>query len=264
MSRFFMGSICVALTTIIIGCGGSAPSPVNIESKGTFALVSFSLHNSIVERGKEADSGPGLLQDKENYYGDHMVALEDMMDQFFDNKREIFISVPFIGLNAITENEYYANETKHVPRMVMGRNIAPGANMLTAREINYVSPYDSDKLDNLAEELGADVLVMVENNAEFYLSGGLGLSVGNLNVGGGAGTLNLKTRVIFYEPGQGIIVDNTFSNDSDEKIPMIQGTVDTKDFPRCIAPAMQLNIADMKSFFIEQKEKALELETQEL
>lgn len=237
------------------GCGGTITKkpPINLESKGKLALVSYSLNNSIVEKGKKSDSGPGLLQKKEKYFEDHIEALEGILDDFLNNMNDVFGNAPVIDIASVTDNETYQNLTKHIPKKVMGKDVAPGADKLIVKGVNYVSKADTEKLDKLAQELGVDLLVLVENQAEYSMSGGVGLKMGSLSLRGGAATLTLKTNLSLYEPGQGIILNESFSNDSEEKIPMVQGHVNTKHYPKCLLSAGKKNIDAMKNFFVEQK-----------
>lgn len=266
MSKFFSCSVLAVVSLIgFCGCGGKTTrAPINLESKGKLALVSYSLNKSIVEKGKKADSGPGLLQKKEKHYEDHILALEGIVDDFLNNINDVFGDVHIIDVSSVIENETYQNITKHVPKMVMGKDVAPGSDQLVARGINYVSGNDTEKLDKLAQELGAEVLVLVGNQAEYSMNSGIGLSMGSLGLSGGSAVLNLKTNISLYQPGQGIILSEYFENSSDEKIPMVQGRVNSKHYPKCLLSAGKKNIAEMKTFFMEQKKLSQQQQTQQM
>ncbi len=95
---------------------------------------------------------------------------------------------------------------------------------------------------------------MVENQADYNMEGGAQIGLGNLKVGGGSAGINLTTTVTIHEKGVGTIMNKKFTSSSDEKIPMIQGTVSTKHYPKCLLPAHRKNMDAVAVYLKEQKE----------
>ncbi len=256
--RFSSAAAISALTasTFLFGCFSGSKTFVNLKGKGEMALVSYSLNKSITEKGQEDSSGPGLLQSKKKYYKDHVAALEAMYGDFADSVDLIFSDVSLVDIQKTAENEFYKERTVHVPKIVMGKDIATGSNELTTAGINYVSTYDTELLDSLSDALGVPLLLLVSNSANYNLEGGAQIGLGNLKVGGGAAKMNLTTTVTIYEKGVGTIMNRSFTGSSDERIPMIQGTISTEHYPKCLRSAHSKNMAAVAMYLREQKEAA--------
>ncbi|HEX3019222.1 MAG TPA: hypothetical protein VHP36_02925 [Chitinispirillaceae bacterium] len=267
MSKFsIMGTLLVSagISAAILSCAGTPSKPVIIEGKGTVALVSYSLNKSIVKQGQEPDNqGPGLLQKaikgRENaeadYYQDQIEALVGIYQQFIDQMSDVF-SVPFMDVSTVTGNESYQSETKRVPKMVMGVDIAPGKDQFTTGNLNFIDFTDKEKLNKLAAQLKADLLMLVYNDANYDLytgvSGGL--------FSGGAAKLYLNTTIYIYDPKIGdYIFRKTFTGQSDENIPMVQNYVNTKHFPKCSLSAHQKNLNAIKAFLQSEKQRAAQI-----
>lgn len=244
------------VSTFLLGCFSGSKTFVNLEGKGEMAVVSYSLNKSITEKGQEESSGPGLLQNKEKYYEDYVAALEVMYGDFQENADRVFADVTLSDIQTITENDFYRERTVHVPKVIMGKDIATGSDELTTGGLNYVSTYETELLDSLSNELGVPLLLLVSNRADYSMEGGAKLGLGNLKISGGAARMNLTTAVTIYEKGSGTIMNKSFTSSSDENIPMIQGTVSTKDYSKCLYSAHRKNMDAIALYLKEQKDAA--------
>ncbi|KMQ49507.1 hypothetical protein CHISP_3582 [Chitinispirillum alkaliphilum] len=242
--------ILVALTVVVsvLGCFSGSAKFVNVQEHGPIAMVSFSLDNSIVPEGAERCTGPGLLQDEEKYYENHVKTAEALLEIFSDNLRGIFLDANFLDQHAVLSNEQYQELTKHVPRIVMGQDIAPGRNMITVGGFNYVSAYSRDILENLTEILDVEMLLLIENTLSYEMSRAL--------ISSGISNALLNTTVYLYQKGEGIVFSNTFRTSSDEALTLIAGTASTERYPVVARSAGMKIIEEIRSHMIYQKEMA--------
>lgn len=245
-----------ALTlTVLSGCGGSKTMPVNLETRGKIALVSFSLDKSIEKRG-EKDSGPGLLQNKDKYYEHHKSALSRMFEQFISSTPEVFGAASMESVETIKGNAEYQELTKHVPKVIMGKDISIGANFLSPEGFNYVSAYDKEKPVKLAAALNSQLLLFVENEACYDAHAAVG--IGPLKASGTA-KLFLRTDVSVYCPQEKkIILSRSVENSSDETFSLVNGEIiiDDSSYPPAISSAFQKNLQEIKEYIKSQKEAA--------
>ncbi len=238
---------------LLSGCGGSSTqSYPQIEGKGRIAVVSYSLNRSIVQKGDDPGTGPGILQNKEKYYIPYQAAVDTMWRQFIDQIGPSFDNAEFVSIDEIRGNQQYQELTRHKPKVVMGKDIAPGASYLTPEGINYVSLLDQEKTNAINESIGADLLMLVENDASYKMHAGV--SIGGL--GGGAGVMELQTTLYLWEPGNGVIWKKTYKTVSDEKAPIVQGAMGAKHFARLLASANQTLFSAVKADVLKGKEEA--------
>lgn len=140
-----VGTVVAGIAILLAGCGGSIKY-VDISQSAPIAVVGFSLDKSITERGKSRDQGPGLLQKPEEYYKNHQLAVNQLWSEFKEQYRDIFLGVEVVDVDAIVGNESYKELTKHVPKKIMGKDMAPGSGELIAEGgLNYVA---SEKTPN--------------------------------------------------------------------------------------------------------------------
>jgi hypothetical protein len=260
-TRFFVGlSLCSACAALFFaGCGGSSTQSFpQLDEKGSIAVVGYGLNKSIVLKGKDASTGPGLLQKKENYYAKHREAVEDMWRQFTENIGPAFDNATFVSFEEIGSSDAYRELTKHTPKMVMGKDVSVGGSYMSPEQINYVSDSDEEKLAALAEKLDAGLLMVVENSAQYKMHAGV--SIGGL--GGGAGVMELETEITLWEPGTGVIWNKTYKTSSDEKAPIAQGTMAKKHFPRLLASANEALFEEIKADIAKSKAAAAESATE--
>ncbi len=248
--------VCSALVFgSLTGCGGMKSMPVNLETRGKIALVSFILDKSIEKRG-ERDSGPGLLQNKDKYYQYHKAALDQIFQQFLDSKSDVFGAVTMEDVETVKSNTEYQAITKHVPKMIMGKDISLGANYLSPEGLNYVSAYDKEKPVKVATALNTQLLLFVENKACYDANAAIG--IGPLKASGTA-KLFLTTSFSVYSPEEKkVILTRSFENSSDQTFALVNGEImiDDSSYPPAISSAFQKNLQNIKEYIASQKQAA--------
>lgn len=235
--------------TALLSCSLPPPKYVNIEDHGKIALVSFSMNRSIVGTGQEKDRGPGLLQKSKKYYSGHEESLDVLWTKFRDEIGDVFLNVPFVDFDEVTSNEKYQELTKHKPKMIMGKDVAPGSDQMSPEEINYISVYDKKKLDSVAAIFGVELLLLIENQMGYDSSSAI-ISIKTSH-------LNLNTKIHLYKPGEGVIMSGSFEGKSDERISLLAGEAKSEDFAGCTSSAAQKVLVRMKEYIIKQKENAI-------
>lgn len=246
--RMLLIGSCSAL---LVGCG--SPRYVDVGQSAPIAIVAFSLDKSIVEDGKERSSGPGLLQKAENYYKNHQIAIDGLWRDFKESYKDIFLGAEVLDVESVASNEEYRNLTKHVPKMVMGTDIASGANYLTANGgLNYVSSTDKALLDKLPGLFNARLLTIIEYTGSYAMS--TGISIGKF--GAGAAKMKLTARLSLYEPGKGIVLSQLFSADSDESYAMVAGALVSDNYEKGLCSAQRKLLPQIKAFLQTQQSKA--------
>jgi len=248
-----VGAACLAGG--MIGCGGSIKY-VDITQSAPIAVIGFSLDKSIVEEGKERSGGPGLLQKAENYYKHHQEAIDALWSDFTSQYRDLFLGAEAIDVATIASDAEYKELTKHVPKMMMGTDIAPGSNFLApANGLNFVSSTDKVVLDKLAAKFNAKLLMGIDYSADYSMT--TGVKLGPLS--GGAAKLNLKASVFLYEAGKGIVMQQSFTESSDESYAMVQGELVSDNYAKGLTSAQKKLLPKMKQYFETQKTKANEV-----
>jgi hypothetical protein len=238
---------------ILSGCGGA--KYIDISQNAPVAVVSFSLDKSIVEQGKQKDNGPGLLQKAANYYKNHQIAVDALWNDFKASYRDMLLGSDVIDVESIASNEQYRELSKHTPKMMLGTDIAPGSSALVATGgLNYVSSYDKNVLDKIAATLNAKLLMCIEYTGSYAMN--TGLSIGNF--GAGAAKMKLTAAINLYEPGKGVVLTNSFSEDSDELFPMVGGELLSENYAKGFSSAQKKLLPKIKSFLQNQQTKAKE------
>ncbi|MBN1603474.1 MAG: hypothetical protein JW915_17825 [Chitinispirillaceae bacterium] len=246
------GMFVAGATLLFAGCGGSIKS-IDISQSAPVAVVSFSLNNSIHEEGKERNSGPGLLQKAVDYYKNHQIAVNQLWTDFKAQYRDILLGTEVVDVDAITSNESYRELTKHVPKVVIGKDIAPGANELIAEGgLNYVSPINKELMEKVAAQVNAKLLVTIEYTGSYSMNAGIG--IGNLSAG--AAKMNLKASLTMYEKGKGIVMQKTFTQKSDESFPMVQGIMISDNYAKGLSSAHNKMLPEIKAYLLDSQAKA--------
>ena len=251
--KHITGTFVAGVTTLFFaGCGGSIKY-IDISQNTPIAVVSFSLNNSIHEEGKERDSGPGLLQKAADYYKNHQIAVNQLWTDFKVQYRDILLDADVVDIDAITSNESYREMTRHVPKMMVGKDIAPGANELVAEGgLNYISPVNKELMEKVAAQMNAKLLVTIAYTGSYSMNAGIG--IGNLSAG--AAKMNLKASVAMYEKGKGIVMQKTFTQKSDESFPMVQGILLSDNYAKGLSSAHAKMLPEIKAYLLDSKTKA--------
>ncbi len=241
-----------AFAVFLSGCGGGIEF-IDISQKAPIAVVSFSLNKSIVEDGKERDRGPGLLQKAENYYKNHRIAIDSLWSDFKTGYREMFLGAEAIDIETIVSNEKYRELTKHVPKMMLGVDMAPGADVLTANSgLNFAPSSDNAIMDQIAALANAKLLMCIEYTGSYAMSSGISIA----GIGAGAAKMKLSADIILYEPGKGIVLRKIFSESSDESFPMVGGILLSENYAKGFSSAQKKLLPQIKYYLQDQQAKA--------
>jgi hypothetical protein len=249
---------CCCAAAIACGITGCFPPPsyIDITQKGTIALVSFGMDKSISAVGGEKDTGPGLLQkmakgrekSEQQYYRHHQASVDTMWGQYKERIRDAMLGVELVDFDTVMNSPAYQELTRHVPKIVMGSDIAPGADMLTPEKMNYVGTNETATLDQLAELFGADLLLLVSNTIDYDSTSAIvSVKVSRINV-----TANLA----LYEKGTGLVDQATFKGSSDERINLLLGTANPEKYEKGVASANRKVLDTIAAYFADQKDKA--------
>jgi hypothetical protein len=252
-----MKNIITLLTCIcaffLFGCGGRMY--IDITQKAPIAVVGFSLNKSISEEGKEKNGGPGLLQQAVDFYKNHQIAVDTLWANFKTGYKDMFLGSEIIDLESIPANEKYREMTKHTPKMMLGMDVAQGGDVLTATNgLNYVSPTDKAIMDNLAGLLNAKLLVCIDYTGSYAMN--VGISIGSF--GAGAAKMKLTAKITIYEPGKGIVLEESFKESSDESFPLIGGVLVSDNYAKGLSSAHKKLFPEIKNFLQKEQMKAKE------
>lgn len=238
----------------LVGCGGGLKS-IDVTENAPIAVVSFSLNKSIVEEGKEADNGPGLLQKADNYYKNHQEAVNQLWSDFKSDYRDVLLGTDVIDVESIVSNEQYRELSKHIPKMVMGKDIASGGSALLAQGgLNHVSSGDTEKMDKIAALLNAKLLMCIDYSGSYAMS--TGVSIGGF--GAGAAKMKLSASVVLYEPGKGVVLRQSFKADSDDVFPLVGGILLSENYAKGLSTAQAKLLPQIKQYLKTQQTKAKE------
>jgi hypothetical protein len=256
MSMRLTVGLLLPVAAILSSCSIPKMVPVNVEEKGNIAVVGYSLNQSVEKCDEEKSSGPGLLQNKEKYYENHVKAVNDLWGQFKENIKPQFGNAQFVDFPVIEQNQEYLELTKHVPKMVLGKDVTMGSDEICPLNINYVSVLDSAKLNKVAKIFNAGLLMYVEINACYEPSVAIG--IGPIKPSGTA-KLKVTATVHLYEPGKGVVLSSNFTDYADQSVPLIAGVVtpdDTK-MGEYMTSAQAKIFPKIKSYIEAEKQKAL-------
>jgi len=253
MSRMrFVAVACAA--ALFAGCGGGLKS-IDISQQAPIAVVGFSMNKSIVQKDKAPDQGPGLLQKSENYYQHHQEAVEALWSELKAQYRDLCLGAEVVDIEKVAADENYQKLTKHVPKVMLGKDIAPGNSVLVpSGGLNYISTMDKDKLEKVATMFGAKLLMTIDYSAYWAMNAGLEIN----GIGGGAGKMWLRAVVSMYEPGKGVVLVQSFEESSDEQFPVVQGIMLSDNYAKGLTSANKKLLPKIKSYFEAQKSKANE------
>jgi hypothetical protein len=247
--------LCTLVTgaaLLFAGCAGSMKY-IDISKNAPIAVVGFTLNKSIVEEGKAPDRGPGLLQKAVDYYRNHQAAVNQLWADFKGQYRDVLLESGVIDIETIAVNDKYRELTKHVPKMMLGVDVAPGANELTADGgLQYVYSSDKALMENLATQLNAKLLVCIEYTASYAMSAGIQIG----GIGGGAAKMKLRASLSMYEKGKGIVAQQSFSEESDESFPIIQGILLSENYAKGLSSAQKKILSTMKKYLLDNQVKA--------
>ncbi len=183
----------------------------------------------------ENDDGPGLLQKEDAYYKDHQAALDSIW-KAFESKLPAAVGVDVVPVSVLSGSPEYLALTKHVPKKLLGKDIAPGANQLVAAGLNWVSPANNAKLlDSVAKLSGAGQLLLVENRGSYKMHGGV--AIGGL--GAGVAKMRIDAHLHLYRPGKGVVWSGSYRGESSETGAIVAGTMSTSAYPKLLPQAFE-------------------------
>lgn len=247
-----VGTLALAAALGLTGCAGSIKY-VDIQQGAPIAVIGFSLNKSIVEEGKEPSRGPGLLQKAENYYKNHQEAVNVLWNDFKEQLGDILLGSEIVATETIIANGEYQTLTKHVPKMMLGTDVAPGAKELPADGgLNFVNSGDNALMEKLSAVLSAKMLMTVELSGSYAMSTGVSIA----GIGAGAAKMKLTVAVTLYEKEKGIVLQQTFSDESDDIFPMVGGELLSDNYAKGLSSAQKKILPQIKSYFSTQQEKA--------
>lgn len=242
--------LSISFVVILTSCAGSLKYP-KVDSLKNLALVGYSLDHSIVmEDSKETIGGPGLLQDRAEYYKHHMIAVEQGYAEFVQTMPEAF-GATFIDQQAVTANPYYIETFKESETTVLGITSKSNENTMLPIGTNLINIYDKAPLNKLAEELGVDGLIVVSNKAEFSPTASF--------LGAGKAGMRIKSTVSLYVPGKGITWIRTYRLISEETVGFALNHVSDEDIPVLYADAHKKLAGEIKATIERGKAKEAEL-----
>lgn len=250
---------CAAVVFTMVGCL-KKPTAIDITEKEKIALVSFALDKTISYEGSsEVDNGPGMLQKavkgkekgEADYFEHHQKVVDALLKEYNSQITSSMLNVPFVDFTVIKENNSYQDLTKHIPKIVMGTDINPGASFIVPEGINYISEYDSDKLDLVADAIGTTTLLLVKHKVDFEKAEAL--------IEIKTSRMSLTTDLTLYEKGEGIISSWTFKARSEKGISLILGTPNPKDFEEAVLSANEDIMQGIKEYYTNQKSKKEQL-----
>ncbi|MFP4164520.1 MAG: hypothetical protein ACLFQB_11075 [Chitinispirillaceae bacterium] len=229
--RFFAGKRCRYLTSIALGgvvilltgCFLTGGNYLIVKDRGEVAIVSFALDRSVNAVGDSSiDHGAGLLnskEEKETYWDDHQEVVDALYELYKENISKALLGAPVLDPQKVAASNEYLKLTEYKPKVVMGKDIAPGWNQIPAAGTNYVSPYDKEKMEKLCEIFDVDLLVTVTNKASFDVLDSVrvepdGFGTRHIPLGFAV----LETDMYLYEKGNGIVWSGTYRDLNSENI----------------------------------------------
>ncbi len=254
-------TVLVSITTIaIILFTGCLPPPVviDITAKNKVVLVSFAMDKTISAVGGEENTGPGLLQrigkskeeSDKKFFKYEQESVDAMWRLYKENIKSSLLNASLIEFDEVMNNNDYQALTKHVPKVVMGKDMATGSSMLSPEKMNYVSSYDTDKLDSLGRLFNADLLVLVDNKINYDSS--------HATISINISRINVMSTITLYEPGKGELDHETFKASSDEKVNLLLGVANPKKYEAGVISATNKLFPKIEAYFKMKKERAAE------
>lgn len=181
---------------VVLGLSGCASLP-KMTGQERVALVSFSLEKSIVQTGKQRDNGPGIFDNKSDYYVYHKEALAAAWDLFKPRAKAVFGAMKLVDLSSIEGNSGVLEVTKPVKISVFGMEKVLADDYVYPDGLNWVDLTDAKTAKLLAARVNADVLVSISLKAEYDLY--TGMTIGG--VGGGAANMTVTATVTAVKDG---------------------------------------------------------------
>lgn len=251
-SRFFLLTTGICIVALCVSC--SIPRKfLYVEGKGKIAVASFSVDKSIVEEGTESSTGPGLLQNKENYFEQLQTAVESMWGQVKDSLAAVFGSAEFIPFDAVFSNPKYIEATTYAPVKLMGLQMTPGENDLTPSGCRFVDSYDKKTMNALFEPLGADFLLVFENTAALRPN-----AAGKQLIIGEKALIVLTTKITLYHKSGEYAWSTVITSLSDSDARMINHEIAKDQYPILLPQAHAKIFKEIRDEIELGKKKAAE------
>jgi len=238
------------------------PKYIDLTQKSKIAVVGFSLDKTIAaENKKEVDQGPGLLQKmvkgkekaEDDYFQYHKQALDGIWAQFKENIQDALLGIPLVSFDEIVNNQRLLALTK--PKE---SKFSISSMKLNPEGLNYVSAYNSNLMDSICSILGCDLLLVVDNKANFDSVPPPIRSEGSAIViePTARAHINLKTTLYIHEKGKGLIATEEFTTKSDDKMLVVWTNSSPEEYPKLMMQANAKVYSKIKEEFLYHKTKA--------
>ncbi len=241
-----------------------------VEGKGDIALVSFSIDRRIREENDtNAIDGPALIEtrkNRENWWDRHQLSIDIMYNQFRNHLSEALPTTKLVPHDSIVMNKTYRMTTKHVPKIIMGKDISLGWSQISTEGLNWVSGFDNEKLDTLCTEFGVQLAMAVECEARWHVTDSvIEEHSGFATISHNMGYILLDVSVILHEKGSGIVWSRNYTGlTADDWVPLQWSSdeppqMKKSDFPAQLENALLKVYPKIKADAIRGKE-AMELQ----
>lgn len=260
----FMLFTSIAITVCLLSSCLPPPKYIDLTQKSKIAVIGFSLDKTIAaENKKEVDQGPGLLQKmvkgkekaEDEHFQYHKQALDGIWTQFKENIQDALLGIPLVSFDEIVNNESLLGLTK--PKE---SKFSISSMKLNPEGLNYVSAYNSSLMDSICGILGCDLLLVVDNKADFDSVPPPIRSEGSTIVikPTARAHINLKTTLYIHEKGNGLMAIEEFTTKSDDKMLVVWTNSSPEEYPKLLMQANAKVYSKIKEEFLFHKKKAAE------
>lgn len=264
-----MSLASAAITACLLSSCIPPPKYIDLTQKSKIAVVGFSLDRTIAaENSKEVDQGPGLLQKMvkgkekavDEHFQYHKQALEGIWAQFKENIQDALLGIPMVGFDEVVNNQKILELTKPKEKKFMGTDFSLAAQKLNPEGLNYVSAYDSEIMDSICGLLGCDLLLVVDNKANFdSVPPPIRSEGGALVISPKARAyINLTTTLYIHEKGNGVVAIEGFTTKSDDKMLVVWKSSSPEEYPKLLMQANAKVYSKIKEEFLYHKKQAAE------
>lgn len=183
-----------ALLSLALAGQPSMPSLVGKK----IAVLGFGLDKSIVNKGDERDSGPGLIQKAEDYYRPQQAATDTLYARFLAQFPTLFKGATVLPVDSVLTAPGYAAAAECKPKKIFGREIF-GCNDLNPKKGLYSLSLSQaqENVTTFAKSLGLDYFLVFGNRANYRMSTGGGIN----GLTAGVGKMDLETSVYLVKAG---------------------------------------------------------------
>jgi hypothetical protein len=183
-----------------------------------------------------------------------------MWTQFKENIQDALLGIPLVSFDEIVNNQSLLTLTKPIEKKFMGTDLSTASRKLSPEGLNYVSAYNSKLMDSICSLLNCDLLLVVENKANFdsvpppISSDGSGIVITPT----AKSHINLITTLYIHEKGNGLVATEEFTTKSDDKMLVVWTNSNPEDYPKLMAQANAKIYSKIKEEFLYHKKKSAE------